>query len=86
MTEDRDNGSISISGEIDYTVTPELRSRFRAFIDSTGDDVKLDLSGLQYLDSSGLAVLIEARRLLDGKGRGIVHSVPDSAGQEKFCS
>jgi anti-sigma B factor antagonist len=71
MIEDKEEGRITISGEIDYTVTPELRVRFKDFIEATRGDLSLDLSTLQYLDSSGLAVLIEARRLLDSKGRGI---------------
>lgn len=71
MVENTEDGLISISGEIDYTVTPELRSRFRSFIDSTSGDIKLDLAYLQYLDSSGLAVLIEARRILTEKTRSL---------------
>ncbi len=63
------NGVIKMAGEIDYTVTPKIRTGLLNYIEKTKGSLKLDLSELDYLDSSGLAVFIEARRHLVEQGR-----------------
>lgn len=55
---------IKIIGEVDFTGTPELRKELHDFIKKTSGEVQVDLSELEYLDSSGLASLIELRRIL----------------------
>ncbi len=64
-------GTASISGEIDFTVTPKVRERLMEFLQQDAREIVLDLSGLSYIDSSGLALLIEARKLLAESGRSI---------------
>jgi len=64
-------GVVALSGEIDFTSSPEVKKRFREWIARSEGPLRLDLGGLAYLDSSGLAVLIEARRLLKAADRGI---------------
>lgn len=63
---------IRISGEIDFTGTPALREELHKFIEITSGEIQVDLSELEYLDSSGLAALIEFRRLLIQKKRSVV--------------
>jgi len=63
------SGIVKMAGEIDYTVTPKIRAGLLAYIEKTQGTLILDLSQLTYLDSSGLAVFIEARRHLVDKGR-----------------
>ncbi|OEU66173.1 MAG: anti-anti-sigma factor [Desulfovibrio sp. S3730MH75] len=63
---------IKISGEIDFTGTPALREELHKFIEVSAGEVRVDLSELEYLDSSGLASLIELRRILTQKGRTVV--------------
>lgn len=63
------NGVVLMNGEIDYTVTPKIRTGLLNYIEKTQGPLKLDLGGLNYLDSSGLAVFIEARRHLVEQGR-----------------
>jgi anti-sigma B factor antagonist len=65
------DGLVALSGEIDFTVTPRMRERLAAFIEATGGEIILDMGGLDYIDSSGLAALIEARKILKSKGRKI---------------
>jgi len=69
--ESPETGQVVMNGEIDFTVTPRMRERLAAFIAATDGLVTLDMSGLDYIDSSGLAALIEARKILLSKGRGI---------------
>ncbi|MBI9111219.1 STAS domain-containing protein [Maridesulfovibrio ferrireducens] len=63
---------IKISGEIDFTGTPALREELHKFIEISSGEVRVDLSELEYLDSSGLASLIELRRMLTQKDRTVV--------------
>ncbi len=61
----------AIGGEIDFSGSAKVREALHRFIKRTSGEVSLDLEGLEYLDSSGLAVLIEARRVLQEQGRSI---------------
>ena len=57
---------IAASGEIDAHTAPLLS----AAIDAAGPQVELDLSGVEFVDSSGLRVLIDAhQRLADSGGK-----------------
>ncbi|SMF24976.1 STAS domain-containing protein [Desulfovibrio gilichinskyi] len=62
---------IKISGEIDFTGTPALRDELHKCIEITSGELRVDLSELEYLDSSGLAALIELRRILTQKNRSV---------------
>ena len=58
------DAGIVASGEIDAHTAPSLA----AAIDGAGPDVALDLSGVEFVDSSGLRVLIDAHQRLDEAG------------------
>lgn len=62
---------IKIMGEVDFTGTPNLREELHSFVSKTSGEVQVDLSELEYLDSSGLASLIELRRMLTKDGRSV---------------
>ncbi len=74
LSENPEARTVALSGEVDFTVTPKIRERLAAFIDATTGDVIVDLGDLEYIDSSGLAVMIEARKILAVKGRNITIS------------
>ena len=65
-------GEISLAGEIDFTATPAVRERLLAAMDKAAPQITLHLAGLEYIDSSGLALFIEARKFLAETGRIIV--------------
>jgi len=52
---------VAIAGEIDMATAPLLAGALRWY---TACDVIVDLSAVEFLDSSGLAVLIHARKQL----------------------
>lgn len=68
---DPGQGAIALSGEVDFSSSNDLRAALDNFIKASSGEVQLDLSGLTYLDSSGLAVLIGLRKKLDAKGRAL---------------
>lgn len=64
-------GTASLAGEIDFSVTPKVRGELMRLIEAGSQEIVLDLSGLDYIDSSGLALLIEARKILLESGRAL---------------
>lgn len=70
--EDCEHGAVSLSGEVDFSSSPEVRQLFMEFIEQTPGQLTVDLAGLTYMDSSGLAVLLDVRRRLKEKGRALI--------------
>lgn len=64
-------GRIVFSGEIDFSVTPTVRERLLELVGKTKKDIELDLADLTYIDSSGLALLLELRKQLAETGRSV---------------
>ncbi|MFJ6675438.1 STAS domain-containing protein [Actinosynnema sp. NPDC091369] len=50
---------VSVSGEVDMLTAPQLRASALQHLDA-GSTLVLDLSGVSFLGSAGLAVLVEA--------------------------
>ena len=66
----RDVAVCSLEGELNITTSPELRAKFDALIKNSVCKVIVDLAGVSYIDSSGLATLIEMlQRLKKAGGR-----------------
>jgi anti-sigma B factor antagonist len=57
---------VEVAGEVDMATAPQLGEVLGAH---TGVDLVVDLSGVPFLDSSGLSVLVKARADLTGSGR-----------------
>jgi anti-anti-sigma factor len=57
--------SVALTGEIDIQTAPSLRAELTELINATvtGDELRIDLSGVSIVDSSGLSVLIAAHKL-----------------------
>src|SRR5512138_1563631 len=51
---------LSVEGEIDLYNSPKLRQHLTAQIGKTGKKLLIDFGKVKYIDSSGLATLIEA--------------------------
>uniref|UniRef100_I2PX84 Anti-sigma factor antagonist n=1 Tax=Desulfovibrio sp. U5L TaxID=596152 RepID=I2PX84_9BACT len=64
-------GAVTLAGEIDFSVTPAVRERLLALIGDTPETITLDMADLSYIDSSGLALLIELRKHLAESGRKV---------------
>lgn len=71
---------VTIRGELDLATAPELETTLLERLDA-GHDVVLDLRELQFMDSSGLRVLVTAHaRAADGGPRFAIVRPP--AGSE----
>jgi anti-anti-sigma factor len=53
---------LTISGDLDVKTAPQLKKFIESVIKEGDINLKLDLSRLSYLDSSGYGVLVDATR------------------------
>jgi anti-anti-sigma factor len=56
----------TIEGELDLASADRLREALEAAIQDGANGIVFDLAHCSFVDSSGLAVLLEARKTLDG--------------------
>ncbi|MEM7681619.1 MAG: STAS domain-containing protein [Planctomycetota bacterium] len=61
--------TVLAKGEIDLESAPELLQKLTPMMKS-GAAVRVDLSGVSYMDSTGVAVLVQALKLGQKKGAG----------------
>ena len=66
VTEEGNIATIHLDGEIDMDVTEKAKEIIFPHIDA-GKEVHLNLSNVQYMDSSGISVLIESKKLAEQK-------------------
>ena len=71
ITEEDNISTIFLDGEIDMDKTEEVKEVIFPKIDSD-KDVVLNLSSVQYMDSSGISVLIESHQKALEKGTKVI--------------
>jgi anti-sigma B factor antagonist len=59
---------LEVGGEIDVYTAPQLRERLIALVESGSRRVVVDLGRVEFLDSTGLGVLVGALKRLRGVG------------------
>jgi anti-sigma B factor antagonist len=52
---------VAVSGEVDVYSAPALKDKITELLESGGHTLIVDLSGVGFLDSTGLGALVEAR-------------------------
>lgn len=62
--------AVAVAGEIDAHTAPELAAALAA--ESGRDELVVDLSGVEFVDSSGLRALLEEHHTRTGDGRRLV--------------
>jgi anti-sigma B factor antagonist len=60
---------LTVAGEVDTVTAPHLGLALDRLLQEPGDVLVADLTGITFLASSGLAVLIQAAHRADGTGR-----------------
>ncbi len=71
-----DGPVVVLSGEADTTTAPQLREMLAAQLDAGARLVTVDASGLSFLDSASLRVLVLAARALQGRHGMLVLARP----------
>lgn len=59
---------VSVTGELDVATAPGLRNQIVKLASNGTSKLLLDLSGVEFLDSTGLGVIIGALKRLKGLG------------------
>jgi anti-anti-sigma factor len=63
---------LHVTGDLDYDRAPELRGRLDQLSLAPGQCLVLDLSGLEFCDSSGITTLLAARQRALAAGADVV--------------
>ncbi len=87
-TVERVQDRVLLAGELDMTSAPRTEQELLVALEGDGP-VFVDLSGLTFVDSIGLTVLIKAARHAPGRvtfgpGTGIVARTLEVAGADRF--
>jgi anti-sigma B factor antagonist len=61
-------GVLALDGEIDLHEAPQVKTKLLPLINSKLPHVVVDLTGVSYIDSSGLALFIEAMQRIQAYG------------------
>ncbi len=67
-------GVIELSGEVDLHTAPVFKEALYELVEAGRDQIIVDLDGLEFMDSSGLGVLLGALRRIKTSG-GNLHLV-----------
>ncbi len=62
--------AFTVAGELDHATAEQLRGPLLEAIAGGADGILVDLSECHFIDSTGLSVLVEARRLLGDRNGG----------------
>jgi anti-sigma B factor antagonist len=68
--------AMELLGELDAASAPALRERLAEVATRGSGPLVIDLSGLDFIDSTGLSVLLNGKRRLSRKGRGFAIVCP----------
>ena len=78
ITEEGNVATVHLDGEIDMDVTEKAKEVIMPLIEA-GKEVHLNLSNVQYMDSSGISVLIEShQKALEKNTKVIIKDVSKS--------
>jgi anti-sigma B factor antagonist len=61
--------ALDVHGELDLHTAPVLRERVSELLDDGATGLLLDFSGVSFIDSIAVAVIVGAQRRLTGTGR-----------------
>lgn len=69
--------TLKVAGRLDTTTAPELEAELDGAI-GDAKDLVFDLSGLEYISSAGLRVILKAQKAMNTKGSMKLTGVNDS--------
>ncbi|HLL66394.1 MAG TPA: STAS domain-containing protein [Micromonosporaceae bacterium] len=70
---------VQVAGEVDLSTEPELRRDLAAVVEREMAQVVVDLTGVAFLDSTGLGLLVWAFRRMQDRGGGLCLAGPQAS-------
>jgi anti-sigma B factor antagonist len=71
--------TLFVMGELDVSTVPTLEQAVSDALDGQGEEFRLDLSQLTFMDSTGANALFHLHKRVDGLGRRLVVVSPTDA-------
>tara|TARA_B100001057_G_scaffold300887_1_gene301062 strand:+ start:198 stop:497 length:300 start_codon:yes stop_codon:yes gene_type:complete len=71
VTEENNISTVFLDGEIDMDVTEKAKEVIMPLIES-GKEVHINLNNVQYMDSSGISILIESHQKANELGTKVI--------------
>ena len=68
---------IALEGRLDTNTAPQLEAELKASLPGV-TELELDFSGLEYISSSGLRVLLSAQKTMNKQGKMTIHHVNET--------
>jgi len=59
-----------VGGDIDIANAQEFQNKLLVLVNATNDDLVLDCTDLEFIDSMGISAVMHVQRLLEIQGRG----------------
>jgi anti-sigma B factor antagonist len=60
---------VVVHGELDLATSPELEEQLRRIWDAGNEQLVIDLRELEFMDSTGLSIIVKAHQRLTDEGR-----------------
>jgi anti-anti-sigma factor len=76
------NMELKLEGDIELSNIYEIKSELLAQFNENPLDLIIDLSKVNYIDSSGMSMLIETKRVIEGMGKTYwIKNIPEGIKQ-----
>lgn len=75
--QDEDGVSVRLSGELDMLAAPQLSDTLGELLDAGHKRIVVDLTRLEFVDSSGLSALLGAHQDAQARGAALVLQSPN---------
>jgi anti-sigma B factor antagonist len=66
---DAGSALVTVGGELEFGTAASLRTTLSDLAQDQSDPVVLDLTALQFIDSTGLSLLVQAKQRFSAQGR-----------------
>jgi anti-sigma B factor antagonist len=73
-----------LRGEVDLATVPDLQTKLEVLVNATDDDLVLDCTGLEFIDSTGIGMVVYAHQALGVLGRRLMIENLSARAQRPF--
>jgi len=63
------SATVTVGGELEFGTAASLRTTLSDLVQDESDPVVVDLTALQFIDSTGLSLLVQAKQRFSAQGR-----------------
>jgi len=76
---DENEAWVEVKGDVNIQTSPTLRAKLKPLFEQKNGEIHIDLSGVSFMDSSGIATLVEGLQWArNTNGRFILHDLQET--------